>query len=357
MTIEVVTRVDEMERLEKQWNRLADRFGTPFHSFEWRHACAQASSPHGDLTVVVLRSQGELIGIAPLICTRRVGVPTLAFLGDPLCKLFEPNELIYRDEQALSALLHVILSLGKPVWLEKVSATPPLKDLLKGWRWGNAVVHPGTASRSLQVPVNDREWSAFESELRKSSRENLRRKRKLAASLGEVRFKAISPGVEDVPIYLKRFLRVEAAGWKSQAGTALEANPHQQRFFQQYLSAAARQGTARVFLMWIGHEIAAMKLAVRHCDRLWELKIGYDEKFKRCSPGILLTHETLRHVFEQKLKGYEFNGEEESWERTWTDESHAYQNYRLYPLNLCGMTGFARDALHRAVGRGMGTVV
>ncbi len=351
MTVEIVDRVEKIEPMVEAWNRLADRFGTPFHSFEWSHACAKASAGSGRLTIVVVRSQGEVIGIAPLIGVQRLAVPTLQFLGDPFCKLYEPNGLIYRDDAALGELLGAIVSLGMPVWLDRLPAETPMEGALKAGRRGRALLFRGKTSRSLHVPVAG-DWQAVELGLSKSSRGNLRRGRKLAEGHGSVRFQTLSPGAEDIPACLQQFMQIEAAGWKGRAGTALVTNRYQREFISAYLTAEARRGMVRIYQMWIADELAAIRLAVEHSNRVWDLKIAYDEKFKQCSPGVLLAHETLRDAYERKLKGLEFNGEEEAWERIWTDQAHEHQNIRLYPLRPTGLAGFARDVSRTAYNRG-----
>ncbi len=106
--------------------------------------------------------------------------------------------------------------------------------------------------------------------------------------------------------------------------------------------------------MRINGEVAAERLAVEHAGRLWELKIGYNEKFRRCAPGLLLTHETLRYVFERGLKAYEFLGHEEDWERIWAaDNVHRYVSFRLYPLSVGGSLGLVMDASRYIFSRGV----
>ena len=39
-----------------------------------------------------------------------------------------------------------------------------------------------------------------------------------------------------------------------------------------------------------------MQVAVETGGRFWLLKVGYDERFARCSPGSLLLLETIRHA-------------------------------------------------------------
>ena len=62
---------------------------------------------------------------------------------------------------------------------------------------------------------------------------------------------------------------------------------------------------------WVDDTLAAVRMAVEVENTLWELKIGYDEQFAKWSPGVVLTHETIRHAFEHGLSGLEFLGRAE----------------------------------------------
>jgi CelD/BcsL family acetyltransferase involved in cellulose biosynthesis len=71
--------------------------------------------------------------------------------------------------------------------------------------------------------------------------------------------------------------------------------------------------------------------------------MGYDERWAQCSPGIQLTLETIRYVFEQGLEGYEFLGSEESWQMTWPHDSRAFLTLALYPISIRGLVALTGD--------------
>ncbi|HLH32332.1 MAG TPA: GNAT family N-acetyltransferase, partial [Terriglobia bacterium] len=81
--------------------------------------------------------------------------------------------------------------------------------------------------------------------------------------------------------------------------------------------------------------------AVRAADRFWLLKVGYDEKFARCSPGILLTVKTIQYAASIGLKSYEFLGKPEPWTTQWSDHNRECISLRLYPYTPSGMLGLA----------------
>ena len=178
----------------------------------------------------------------------------------------------------------------------------------------------------------------------KQSRTYIRRKRKAAEREGAVRVEVVAPLEAEVERHLAEFIRVEGAGWKSREGTSLQRDARMRRFCTGYAKAAARKAMLRMFFLRLGQHTVAARMAVEYGGRLWELKIGYDEKFSACSPGILLTHETLRWACEHRLIAHEFLGSAEPWQRWWPLELRHYQNVRLYPFSVAGCVALWQDA-------------
>ena len=87
-----------------------------------------------------------------------------------------------------------------------------------------------------------------------------------------------------------------------------------------------------------------MLIGLEYHNRFWVLKMGYDQKYSRCSPGILLINETIRYAFEHGLNSYEFLGSNEPWLRMWA--KHNLRNYvslGLYSPNIHGLAALIGD--------------
>jgi CelD/BcsL family acetyltransferase involved in cellulose biosynthesis len=142
----------------------------------------------------------------------------------------------------------------------------------------------------------------------------------------------VAPEPAALDAILPELLQVEASGWKGREGTAILADERMKRFFEGYARASAGLGLLRVSRLTVGDVLVAFQLGVEHAGRLWTLKIGHREDWGRCSPGILLTHLTIRESFRRGLEAYEFLGVDQPWIRRWTARMHPYVGVRLYPL-------------------------
>ena len=114
------------------------------------------------------------------------------------------------------------------------------------------------------------------------------------------------------------------------------------------------KGALRMCFLRIGDAVAAAQIAVTFGDRFWLLKIGYDEAFARCSPGTLLSLETIRYAAARGLRSYEFLGGPEPWTRMWTDQERPCVSLRVYPASLRGiwvLAGAVGKIARRRLGR------
>ena len=338
--IEILSDHQALLRLREPWNALAAGFANPLLRHECAVACAEAFAEPGRLAVFVARSGDDVRAIASFHAVRRAGIRRLHALTRPLR---EPAGFLYRDGDALTELLEGVLADGHPLMLGRLPAggaeLRTLQDL-SGRRSG--LPRASRDDSSVWVPLRD-DWPQFEAGMSSARRAYVRRKWRRAERLGRVEFEALTPDGDSAVPALREAYRVEAAGWKGRNGSAILQTPRYERFFTDYSLAAARLGMLRLYTLKIGGEAAAVRIAVEHADRLWELKIGYDERFQDCSPGILLTHETLRHACGQGLSAFEFLGQAEEWEFAWTEQVHRYTSLTLHPLSVGGSLSLAQD--------------
>jgi len=95
---------------------------------------------------------------------------------------------------------------------------------------------------------------------------------------------------------MKTFFDVEASGWKDRENTAIRSDGDLRR---AYLAAARDDDStcrAHVFTLWAGHEAVSSAYGLVYENHISLLKIGFDERFERFSPGSLLISEVFQHA-------------------------------------------------------------
>lgn len=173
----------------------------------------------------------------------------------------------------------------------------------------------------------------------KNLRSNLKKQRaKLAADGVELRLQT-STRPEQMIDAVRDFGRLESAGWKAQAGTAVHLDNAQGRFYSQMLAAFAARGAASVYRYWFGAQLVAMDLCIGQGDCIVVLKTTYDESVpKTFSPALLMREEAVRALFDAGATSrIEFYGKVMEWHTRWTEEVRT-----LYHLNAYRWTALRR---------------
>lgn len=346
--IDIVRSRSALEALASEWDILAESMGLPMLSHAWVLSCAETLYHEDELYIITVRVRGVLAGVAPLVAEERAGIKRLALIG--VSYLYEPSGLLYDTDEALDALVRAIVNVRKPVVLSRIPSHSPIISRLPSVARGRGLVAARPVAGTVAVPISSA-WREYVARLSSRRRYDLRRARRRAEEAGKVTVRIHSPRPEEVERMFAEFVRVESAGWKARNGSSLRQRHNLRRFFLHYATRASRSGILRFGFLDVDGEPVAAQLSVEYSDRLWVLKIGYDEVWSRCSPGWQLLAETMRDAFERKLKSYEFLGSDEPWLHGWDTEARDFSTLVCYPTTLLGLYGLAADTVGRVHAR------
>ncbi|MFL6215557.1 MAG: GNAT family N-acetyltransferase [Blastocatellia bacterium] len=334
----VIRHYHDLEQLPPQLETINAFACSPMQSIIWSQACAASFASIGRLRFITVERDGRPIGFAPLV--KRQGL-RLELLG--LKELCEPAEFLYADAAALEHLANAIAKQSLPLYIERApNDSPMVAALQKAYRRrGLVVVTPAQGYPTITL---DEGWTTPEQKLKAGRRSDFRRAERNAEKMGAVSYEIHSPDAETCGPLLEEALAVEAASWKGREGSAIAYDQLRAPFYKQYAMRAAAKGNLRLCFMRIGGQAAAMQYAVECGERFWLLKIGYDERFARCSPGLLLLRHTISEAARRGLRSFEFLGGIEAWTQVWTEETRPTVSIRAYPINPLAMTTLAADA-------------
>lgn len=348
--IEVLTDRAGVERLAEPWAALASQSADPFLRHDCALACIDAFCGPARPVVYVLRQGGDVQAIAAFRSVRRAGVRRLETLTRPLA---EPSGLLHASDAALGEVVDAVMKDRMPLMLGRMAEDgAEARAFRQGLRRRPPLGTSARRDQSVWVSLPS-DQGLLEGTLSPNRRRDLRRKWRRAEQHGAVAFTCVEPTPETAPEVLEAAYRIEAASWKGRNGTAILMSPRYRRFFDTFGMALAREGRLFVFFLRFGTQPAAMRIAAACGGRLWELKIGYDEQFGECSPGFLLTHETLRWCCGRGFEVFEFLGQAETWEFTWDSQARDYVSVNIHPRSVTGSLSLAQDAGWAAAKAGM----
>jgi CelD/BcsL family acetyltransferase involved in cellulose biosynthesis len=345
MTVQIARSLEELEQLQPLWDAVQVPWANPAMRYNFVRSCAKAYDIADRLAVVVSTSGSEA-AIAPLY--RSNAGPRLELIGQN--QIFEASDFLYSSTECLPELARTVVALGRPVRLTRVPDKSAIIPALESAYRGRGLVVKRPAAGCPWIAL-DQSWEEPDQHLNSGRRSDLRRARRIAEGLGAVKFEIRSPEPAELQALLSEVYAVESAGWKARDGSGLAVDARMGSFYKSYAEGACSRKVLRLAFMRINGRAVATQFAVEAGGGYWLLKVGYDEEFKRCSPGILLIHETLRYAAQAGLKSYEFLGTEEAWINTWKPMLHSCIRVQTYPFNFHGVRTFLDDSLTSLRGR------
>jgi CelD/BcsL family acetyltransferase involved in cellulose biosynthesis len=154
----------------------------------------------------------------------------------------------------------------------------------------------------------------------------LRYCRRLAEREGTVRFRTTSGG-EQLERDLDAFLHLEGAGWKRRRERPFSATPDGTAL-PRVRAPSGAEGLASAAPTQLDGRPIAGDLACSFAGGSFLLKTGFDERYARLSPGLLLRAEALRAAIVEGSSSYDFLGEPDDRKLSWTSDA------RRAPLSM-----------------------
>lgn len=313
--------------LESAWNRLAQdaELDHPFLEHLWTRTWWECFGQGTRMHLLLVKDGGDLVGIAPLMETsvRMFGI-TLRRLGF-FYNAHVPRSgfLISRKAQGVHSAIWNYLS-NKPQWdllqlcqLQAGSETmQSLSDLAAG---SGYKTETWASSDCPYIPIRTT-WDEYSAGLSAKHRANLRNRAKRLDSLGPAETESISTQ-EGLEAAMADGLRLEAAAWKGDAGTAISCDPALAEFYSRLAHRSAQRGWLRLRFLRSRSERIAFDYSLCYKRRVFLLKHGYDPQYAPFSPSQLLLQSAIQGAFNDSFDEYEILGDNTEWKQSWTDDT------------------------------------
>ncbi len=273
----------ELEGIAGEWRDLAARAIEPNVFYEPSFVLPALKVFDSDAGAICVRSAGgRLVGLFPM----NRG-PFLIFSGfvHPYAPLGVP--LVDRDDSVgiVGAWLDHLAKRHRTIAMPCLSQGPFSEALTLACAMRNLPGHNfDSHDRALLAPGTHRAGYLGQSSASRR-RKNLLRHRRRLAELGDLRHSS-AHDTASVQSLVDAFLKIEASGWKGEAGTAAGRDPAMSKFFRSAVLALAAEGKAQGDLLTLDGEPIAVIVVLRSGETAWAWKIAYDERFASHSPGI-----------------------------------------------------------------------
>ncbi|MCB1755142.1 MAG: GNAT family N-acetyltransferase [Gammaproteobacteria bacterium] len=271
------------------------------HHPAWHHALQQWILKD-QVSYVLVENDGRALAIVPLVIRKHPSLtPGHYDIHSPQHDHIALSDWILSadaDMRVLTPLMpDIVSSLGVESWgkfvMEGVPDTSPVVQLHDG-------LHKPADGESqgflcTQACTQYSAWFSCDEgdqPVAAKMRRNLRRLKSQAGEVGPVEMETVSDPV-GLSAAFDKFLDVEACGWKGEGGSAIEQDEVLSGFYRDMLSGRFPGIRAKINLLWIGDQVAAVQYILETPSCTSILKIGYREDFGKFSPGSLLLRELL----------------------------------------------------------------
>jgi|GEM_PF-682967 len=332
--VEFISTQDDLRELHNDWVDIEENIVNPLVTIDWFQSAAQTFCPPNILKMVAVKNDRKLTAIAPISLKGGL-LPRFELVGSSTIR--EPGGLIFRNNNSLNVLVDKLFDLKKPLFFRGFRLFSPEVESMEYQLMKRPAISLVSEEKIPFVDI-DGSWEDFEMNYISSSRRSsFRRLKRKLEKAGKVSYNVVTPTPENLDEYLEEVFRIEASNWKGKDGTAIKTHPSFRKFYRIYSKKTAERGELRLFFMRVGDENIAAQLTVVHGNRLWIYKIGYDEQWSWCSPGVLLMNYVVEYCFENKLNACEFLGTDEPWLHIWANGFHSLVTYEIYPRSLRGI--------------------
>ncbi len=314
---------------------------TVMHSWEWLQSAVEVYAPDQEASVYYVGAKDRPLALAPIY--RTAGLARRYRLVGSI-DTGETVDVMHTDGAVVTSLVKALLRISRPLDFGHFPKNALLTECIESLAKGKGVVVKRRLPMRAMPFLALANGSAYpEKAISKKRRGKLKRYRRTASKVGAVKTRVVIPTQSDVRALLDQFIAVEKNSWKGKMRTALAYDRVQAEFIERFCTMAAQRGMVRFCFLDVGDTVAAAQIAAVFDDRFWSIKIGYDERFAKFSPGELLLMDLVKYAVDEGLTHFEFCGKEAEWTRRWTSSAHEIVALRYYPFNAFGAIAVLED--------------
>jgi len=355
--IETIAEVEGFRRLRPEWDELlgTSPSDSPFLTWEWMFTWWKHLGGRRRLSILAVRSAGELIAIAPLALRppdygRLTPFSSLEFLGTGFAGS-DYLDLIVRaghEQHALPALADHLARGKSMLELAQVkrgsSLAFDLAGRLEGRGWG---LSEATTAVCPYIDLAGRTWASYLAGLGPAHRANFnRRLRNLTRSSELILTEAKSE--EDRREFLGHLIHLHNLRRRELGGSETFHTPGLLAFHEEFSALARRRGWLRLYLLRLDRMPAAALYGFRYGRNFYFYQSGFDPAYGKQSVGLVVMGLTIRKALEEGAAEFDLLHGDEAYKSLWTRQRREIGRLEIYSPR-------ARGAIQRCVndfGRG-----
>lgn len=318
----------KFSQLRGEWNKLYEKSERAciFQSFTWNYTWWKHFGKGRELAILCIRENGELVGIAPMMVKRFLGVQIIEPIGlhEHLYFGFVDDRLRDDVPEALAQTIGEIVSQGV-IHIPYVAAGSSEVDVFSssllalGWaevRWVRAGSH---------YLVEEGSFDNYLAKKSRKARYNLKREAEKLEKTGKVRISEYA-GKDLTEEIVQRAGKVQKRSWLWKRGQEAIDNA----FYREVIPTLGMEQAAEMFFLSIEGKDSAYVLNFKSKGKNYCMFIGFDEEYVELSPGKALMSACLEKVLNRGDNVYDFLYGDGEYKRFWSNRTRRIMRVVIY---------------------------
>lgn len=356
-TVERIADVSGFLALRDEWSELleASDSGCLFLTWEWLYTWWKHLSADRQLSILVVRRNGQLIALAPF-CLRppslsRLRVlPVLEFLGNG-CVGSDYLDFIVRKGCESEARRAFALELADErrvldwTQLRRGScAAAGVAAELGERKWS---VSETVTNTCPFIPLAGMTWESYLATLGAEHRYNFHRKWKRLNRDYTVQFEQVHTE-EQRWESIDLLMELHNQRWSDRGGSDAFNTPGLVDFHREFSRLALSRGWLRLYVLRLNRQPAACLYGFLYSGTFYFYQSGFDSAYQKQSVGLVSMGLGIQRAIEEGASEYDLLHGSEEYKSHWSRESRELSRLELYPPGGMGRICRASVQLERA---------
>ncbi len=338
---EIITEEETFYHYKDIWNNLfSSSTAEVSTSFEWTDALLATHLKEKDVFVlIVFRDSKEVVGIAPLIVSKREKMGMSITTLSPVSEYYNTHSDIllknFSDEM-IDVFLKAIFNI-KYNWdifrMGRLVETNPIVSIIGSNLsriQSNHIIENEEPSFCTTFAGS---YKDYLEERSGKFRNYLKRIEKKLQKKGEINvydYKTFS----NISTAYEKLLLVEKNSWKHKHDTAISSVKKQEDFYRKLCDGASKEGRLHLNFLYLNRKPVAYNIGLIKDRKYMYIKTSYDESLKQLSPATLLRAKLIEELIANKITFFDFPGEPYAWEKQWADELQWHKSILIFNQTL-----------------------
>jgi CelD/BcsL family acetyltransferase involved in cellulose biosynthesis len=324
LKIDEFSQFEQLGEIQKEWDELVlqQNLGLA-HQFDWLRTLQQIH-PQEKTAILLARSDGRLVGGAPLVLRREKRNGVEAAVLQPLNAFHQLRGtqfvLANAEKNIFEALVESSMRRRHERWdlwfmyfQEGEKQALFFEEALsqRGIRFTKSLV-----TRSPYLPIEG-SWEDNMKRLQPRFRTSLRSRERKLKEKGTLEYRRFN-GENEWRDGLVAIQEIESDSWKVREGIPI-THAIQWSFYNEFAKIAASNGSLRLSVLYLNGEPLAYDFGIYSAGVYYLLKTSFKESWQADYPGFVLRKFVIEELYQQGAKEIDFGGKEEEWKMKWTD--------------------------------------